>query len=114
MREHPELDEESRERLALEAEKEAARRMRHELVVAAVGREEQVQVERAEAENAFQTLIRGGLELPDDSASRERMVENLRDSIYERKVLKLLVDRADLQVIEQSRRNRRIATPFNS
>jgi hypothetical protein len=54
------------------------------------------------------------MEPSDDPASRERMIDSLRDSIYERKVLNLLVDRADVQVIEQSGQKKRIVTPWDS
>jgi len=113
MRQHPHLEEEARERLAVEAEKEARRRLRQELVVAEVGRREQIEVTQAEAEQAMAGLVKGGMELPDDAASRERMIDGLRDSIYERKVLKLLVDRADIQAIEQSGQAKRIVTPWD-
>jgi FKBP-type peptidyl-prolyl cis-trans isomerase (trigger factor) len=88
--------------------------MRHELVVAEVGRREEIAVTREEAQEAFQHLAQGGMEPPEDEASRARMIENLRDSIYERKVLNLLADRADVQVIEGARGKSRIVTPFDS
>ncbi|MGD8393997.1 MAG: trigger factor [Candidatus Eiseniibacteriota bacterium] len=113
-REHPDLTDEAREKLAVEAEREAARRFRHELVVAEVGRREGLQVSRQEAEAAYTGLVKAGLEPADEPASRDRMIEGLRDTLFERKVLKLLVDSADVQVIEQSRRQRRIVTPFDT
>ena len=114
----PGLEAGARERLAVEAREVAAQEVRRELVIAAVARAQEIQVGDDEAEAELRRVERQsrrqGEPAPSRSGSeRAERLDHVRDLVLERKVLKYLVDRADVQVVQQSSKRKRIVTPYD-
>jgi FKBP-type peptidyl-prolyl cis-trans isomerase (trigger factor) len=116
MAQMPELGAPERERLAVEARAAALADLRRELVLAAVAERERIEVSQAEADDELKKLE--GLERQfgeprraRSGSDREERLERVRDALLERKVLKYLVDTADVQVVQQSATRKRIVTP---
>ncbi len=107
------MAETDRERLAVEAKAEATRRLRREILLDAIATAENLKVGHQEAESAYANLVNAGYDVDVKPDSKERVLESLRGSLRDRKVLNLLVEHADVRVIEQSRGGRRIVTPFD-
>ena len=118
MAQMPELGGPERERLAVEARAAALADIRRELVLSAVAERERIEVSQAEAEDELKKLE--GLERQfgeprraRSGSEREERRERIRDALLERKVLKYLVDTADVQVVQQSATRKRIVTPYD-
>jgi trigger factor len=118
MAQMPELGAPERERLAVEARAAALADLRRELVLAAVAERERIEVSQAEADDELKKLE--GLERQfgeprraRSGSDREERLERVRDALLERKVLKYLVDTADVQVVQQSATRKRIVTPYD-
>jgi len=118
MAQMPELGAPERERLAVEARAAALADLRRELVLAAVAERERIEVSQAEADDELKKLE--GLERQfgeprraRSGSEREERLERVRDALLERKVLKYLVDTADVQVVQQSATRKRIVTPYD-
>jgi trigger factor len=118
MAQMPNLPPAERERVAVEARAVALAELRRELVVEAVAGKERIEVSQAEAE-AELTRIEGlerQLGEPRRTRSgseREDRRERLQAALRERKVLKYLIDTADVQVVQQSATRKRIVTPYD-
>ncbi len=118
VRDYPELDAAARERLAVEAREAAVANIRRELMVAALAESKGLEVSQEEAEAEYRRLERAGRRQgepgPDVTGSaRAERVERLRDVLVERKVLKYLADTADVQVVQESAKRKRIVTPYD-
>ncbi len=118
MRDYPDLDASARERVAVEAREAAAANIRRELVLAAVADAQGIEVSREEAEAEYRRLERAGRQMADpgeeaSGSQRAERVERLRDVLQERKVLKYLVDTADVQVVQEAPKRKRIVTPYD-
>jgi trigger factor len=79
---------------------------------------ERIEVSQAEADDELKKLE--GLERQfgeprraRSGSEREERLERVRDALLERKVLKYLVDTADVQVVQQSATRKRIVTPYD-
>jgi hypothetical protein len=75
-------------------------------------------VSQEEAEAEYRRLERSGRRSGEPArevtgSEKAERVERLRDILLERKVLKLLVDTADVQRVEQSSKRKRIVTPYD-
>jgi trigger factor len=118
VRDLPDLDEGDRERLAVEARQAAVADVRRELVIASVAQTERIEVSQREAEEEYRQLERierssGEPRAELTGSQRAERVERLRELLVERKVLKYLVDTADVQVVHQSSTRKRIVTPYD-
>jgi trigger factor len=120
----PDLDAGGRERLAVESRRAAAIEVRRELVIAAVAQAQGIAVSDDEARAELRRVERierrarlqeGAGELAESASGSEgaSRLERVRDSLVERKVLKYLVDTADVQVVQGSSKRKRIVTPYD-
>jgi trigger factor len=113
------LDAAGREGLAVEAREAATADVRRELVVAAVAQSQCIEVSQQEAESEYrqlERLERGSGEPRAELSGSERAerIERLREVLAERKVLKYIVDTADVQIVQRSSKRKRIITPYDS
>jgi trigger factor len=114
----PNLSAPERERIAVEARAAALADVKRELVLVAVAEKERIEVSQEEAEVELQKLEAlerqtGEPRRARSGSEREERRERLRDALLERKVLKYLVDTADVQVVEQAATQKRIVTPYD-
>jgi trigger factor len=114
----PALRPEDRERLAVESRQAATVAVRRELVVAALARAQAIDVSDEEANTELRRRERRAERAgePVESASgseRASRLERVRDGLVERKVLKYLVDKADVQVVQAPAKQKRIVTPYD-
>ncbi len=118
LHDYPDLDAAARERVAVEAREAAVANVRRELMVTALAEARGLEVSQEEADAEYRRLERSGRRsgepAPEVTGSEKaERVERLRDILLERKVLKLLVDTADVQRVEQSSKRKRIVTPYD-
>jgi trigger factor len=118
MADMPNLPAPERERLAVEARAAALADVKRELVMVAVAEKERIEVSQDEAEEELRKLEilerqSGEPRRARSGSEREERRERLRDALLERKVLKYLVDTADVQVVEQAATQKRIVTPYD-
>jgi trigger factor len=115
----PNLPAPERERVAVEARSAAIADLKRDLVMAAVVEKERIEVSHEEAEEELRKLESferqaGEPRRARPGSDREERRERLRDMLLERKVLKYLVDTADVQVVEQAVTQKRIVTPYDA
>jgi trigger factor len=118
MAQMPDLPQAERERVAVEARTVALAELKRELVLGAVAGQQRIEVSQAEADaelTRIETLERqlGEPRRVRSGSERVDRVERLQAALRERKVLKYLVDTADVQVVQQSATRKRIVTPYD-
>lgn len=114
----PDLGPEERERLAVESRQAAQAVVRRELVIAAVAQAQGIEISEEEAAAELRRLERRSERAGEPRAGatgvdRAARLEHVREALIERKVLKYLVDKADVQVVPASAKRKRIVTPYD-